>query len=164
MGSFFVSSITSEMTDPSPMLMTYGALSCTIIVIQCTDGTGALGHYPGDKRVNAVLFGLKEMIQAITGAMINDKNNKIDTILFAAGANSDEFQKGVIEGTKKLVGENVTVKWLKSKDGMEYSACAYFPKDFQVAFWESKFFGGNHSNPVSTIKSYTYKDLVGVSV
>jgi hypothetical protein len=130
MGGFW----TSQNPAHATALVTEGAGPCQIIVVHCTNGHGALGHYAAHWDPAMILQGLQTMLNALPGAMV-------DTILFAAGNIGAQHEQLMYEmrivARARQMAPGARVIWPAQRPDDNWGAAMYLPLTGQVALFHS---------------------------
>jgi hypothetical protein len=127
MGGFWTSQIPATATA----LVTSGAASCLIIVVHCTNGHGALGHYAAHQDPVMILGGLRQMLETLPNAAV-------DTILFAAGIIGNNTEQKMYQmrssGTREMA-LGARVMWPKQAPDDPWGFVMYLPASGEVALF-----------------------------
>jgi hypothetical protein len=139
-GTFATSVILGALAQPSPALVTTDLSSSTLIVVQCKDGRGALGHYAGTDRVDAVLAAVGQMLAKFPGA---PQGGWIDTILLGGGEVREKakLRAELMDGALALA-RGAEVVWKDHTSGEAFGSCLFLPKERKVALWRHRVLQG----------------------
>jgi hypothetical protein len=129
MGQFWTANNTTEETA----LVTDSAATCQIILIHCSGGVGALGHFVRLGNAADTFAGIQEMARALANA-------PIDSILLAAGhVNDDMADQRTFEldltGRVHANYPGATLIWPAKH--LLCSACIYMPLAAEAALFDS---------------------------
>jgi hypothetical protein len=130
MGGFW----TSQNMAHATALTTEGAGPCQIIIVHCTNGQGALGHYGAHPNPLMILQGVQSMVNALPGAVV-------DTILFAAGNIADRpeqlrYELRIVAQSRLLV-PGARVRWPVQNPDDNWGSVMYLPQTGDVALFHS---------------------------
>lgn len=128
MGGFW----TSQNPGHATALATSGAGPCQIIVVHCTNGHGALGHYAAHPNPAMILQGLQDMLNALPGA-------PVDSILFAAGAVAAQrgqlmYEMQIVAGARQMA-PGARVMWPTQDNDDNWGAAMYLPLTGEVGLF-----------------------------
>jgi hypothetical protein len=134
MGGFFVSNITTS--GVHPVLGTSGASPCLIMVVHCTNGKGALGHFAGHNNPAYIFQGIGKMVSRLT------QPAPLSTIIFAGGGGMVGQLRDALMALTRAAYTTCDFRWpvpsASTADSMEdaYTAAVDFPTLNQLALFD----------------------------
>ncbi len=134
---FYVSRLTAP--PKAPVITADGALTCVIILVHFSNGTGALGHFMANPEPKAILQAVEQMVS--TGQATD-----LEAILFSAGMQGTvletiEYRQEIVDIVRQryLMEPPPRVEWIHPPTSSEndiYGGCLYLPSLGKAVFIE----------------------------